>query len=304
MRKNNPLEPESFIARTPGEIIEASKSKYCPVAANVALKEILREKGVFYAVGLPCHIHGIRKAQSVIKDLRKKIVLTFGLLCSHTVDFAGTSLLLQKMRFKESDIASIRYRGEGWPGFMTIKTKSGVSKKIPLFRSWNAYWPLFSSFFFTPMRCTMCPDQTAELADISFGDAWLPEFKKEKKGMSIVVTRTNAGEALIKHAESAKKISLTPAVIEKVVESQRVNLKFKKNDLNSRLSFLKLMGKATPSFTPSFPDSASIACTMRTAYIYSGIRASSNKTFRSILANAPLPLVRSYYGVYKYLSIV
>ena len=42
MKKNNPLEPESFIARTKEEVIEASQSKYCPVSANVALKDILK----------------------------------------------------------------------------------------------------------------------------------------------------------------------------------------------------------------------------------------------------------------------
>ncbi|MCK4734712.1 MAG: 4Fe-4S binding protein, partial [Methanophagales archaeon] len=40
MKKDSPLEPEPFIARTREEIIEASKSKYCPVPANIALKEI------------------------------------------------------------------------------------------------------------------------------------------------------------------------------------------------------------------------------------------------------------------------
>ena len=37
MKKDNPLEPEPFIARTREEIIEASKSKYCPVPANICL---------------------------------------------------------------------------------------------------------------------------------------------------------------------------------------------------------------------------------------------------------------------------
>ena len=180
MRKDNPLETEPFIARTREEIIEASKSKYCPVAANICLTEILKEDGRFAVVGLPCHIHGIRKAEQLNKQLKKKIVLKLGLLCSHTVDFEGTKFIINKMGFSEDEITSIAYRGAGWPGSMRIKTKSGVSSRLPLVGSWYAYWIVFSSFFFTPMRCTMCPDQAAELADISFGDAWLPEFKNEK----------------------------------------------------------------------------------------------------------------------------
>ena len=44
MKKDEPLEPEPFIARTKEEIIEASKSKYCPVPVNTVLREILWSK--------------------------------------------------------------------------------------------------------------------------------------------------------------------------------------------------------------------------------------------------------------------
>jgi len=74
MKKENPLEPEPFIARTKEEIIEASKSKYCPVPANIALKEIMDSKSgeKFAVVGLPCHIQGIRKFEEVNKILKEK----------------------------------------------------------------------------------------------------------------------------------------------------------------------------------------------------------------------------------------
>lgn len=304
MRKNSPLETEPFIARTKEEIIEASKSKYCPVAANICLKEILKENGRFAVVGLPCHIHGIRKAEQVNKELKKKIILKFGLLCSHTVDFEGTRFIVNKMGFKENEIASITYRGEGWPGLMSIKTKAGISSRLPLVGSWHAYWIVFSSFFFTPMRCTMCPDQAAELADISFGDAWLPEFKDEKKGMSIIVSRTAIGENLITQARAEKNVYLTRVGIEKVEQSQRVNLKIKKNDLSFRLSFLGLIGRATPKFTPLFSDQKSPVSALRAFYMYFGIKAASNKNFQSLLTYTPLPLIRLYYGIYRALSLI
>ena len=132
MRSDNPLETEAFIARTPQEIIGASKSKYCPAAPNVCLKQILSENGRFAVVGLPCHIHGVRKAEKISKDLQNKIVLKFGLLCSHTVDFAGTQFLLKKIGLKIGEIDKIAYRGGGWPGSMAIETKGGLKKIIPV----------------------------------------------------------------------------------------------------------------------------------------------------------------------------
>jgi len=302
MRSKNPLEPESFIARTADEIIEASKSKYCPVATNVCLKQILKEKGRFAMVGLPCHIHGIRKAETLFKVLNKRVVLRLGLLCSHTVDFAGISFLVEKLHLQKSDINKIAYRGRGWPGGMSIETNNASKIELPLVGDWHAYWPLFSSFFFTPMRCTYCPDQAAELADISFGDAWLPELKNDKKGSSIIVSRTREGENLLSKALAAKAISIQRVSIDKVNQSQFVNLKFKKDDLPNRLYLANLMGKQTPIFNPVLSPDISIASALRNFYLYCNIKASSNAQFKAFLLNTPFPLIRLYYGIYKALS--
>jgi coenzyme F420 hydrogenase subunit beta len=304
MSKTDPLETEPFIARTRTEIVEASKSKYCPVASNICLKDVLKENGRFAVVGLPCHIHGIRKAEQLNKELKKKIILKFGLLCSHTVDFKGTKFILNKMGLNENEIAEITYRGNGWPGSMVIRTKEGANLRLPLVGSWHAYWMVFSSFFFTPMRCTMCPDQAAELADISFGDAWLPEFNNEKIGMSILVSRTRIGDSLISQANEAKEVSVKCVGIEKIYQSQRVNMKIKKSDLSFRLSALRLLGLATPKFTPSLSSQKSIVSALRTFYMYFNIRASSNRRFQSLLIRTPLPVIRLYYGIYRALSLI
>ena len=304
MRKNNPLETESFIARTPEEVIAASKSKYCPVAANVCLKQILKENGRFAVVGLPCHLHGVRKAETVFSALNKKIVLHLGLLCSHAVDYAGTYFLLKKLRLRKEEVSKIAYRGMGWPGSMSIETTRTSRVSLPLVGDWHAYWSLFSSFFFTPMRCTMCPDQAAELADISFGDAWLPELKSEKSGASIMLSRTSQGENLLSKAMLAKAISIKRVGVEKVMQSQFVNLRFKKDDLHFRLSLMNSLGKEVPEFIPNMPPSDSFVSALRALYVYSNIKASSNRHFRSLLLNVPFPLIRLYYGMYKFLTLI
>jgi coenzyme F420 hydrogenase subunit beta len=304
MRKDNPLKPEAFIATTKEELISASGSKYCPVSTNVELKEIIKKNGRFAVVGLPCQIHGVLKAAKVFKVLEKRIVLYIGLLCSHMVSFDGTDLLLEKKGVRKEQVSKISYRGKGWPGSMSIETKDGSSLFLPLVASWNAYWPVFSSFFFTPLRCTMCPDQTAEFADISLGDAWLPELKLEKRGASIVISRTSRGKNLLDDAVSAKAISMASVDIGKVRQSQFTNLKFKKDDLGYRLGFLRSMGRETPVFNPNVKSSRKLASALRAFYIYVNIKASSKKLFCRFLSRVPLPLIRLYYGVYKALCFI
>ncbi len=87
MKSDAPLEPMPFIARSAEEIIAASKSKYCPVPANIALKELVRGHDRIAAVGLPCHIHGLRKAERANKQLRENIIYAWARLQTTPLTF-------------------------------------------------------------------------------------------------------------------------------------------------------------------------------------------------------------------------
>ena len=240
MKKDNPLEPEPFIARTREEIIEASKSKYCPVPANIALKEILNSKEgeKFAVVGLPCHIYGVRKAEQINKKLKERIVLHFGIFCSSEHTFLGTEFLLQRISVKKEDIIKIDYRGEGWPGGMTIALKNGNKKFLPL----NEYWKEFGPFFI-PTRCIFCFDESCELSDISFGDIFLPELtEKDEIGTSRIISRNKVGEDILQRAILNKKVELnkTSSLVQQII--------YFKQNLKASIFFFRLFGKKVPNY--------------------------------------------------------
>ena len=246
MKRDNPLEPEPFIARTKEAIIEAAKSKYCPVPANIALKEILESKEgeKFAVVGLPCHIHGIRKAEQINEKLKAKIVLHLGLLCSINRNFLSQDYLLNKFDVKREDVVKFDYRGEGWIGKMTITFKNGDKKFYP----YITYWSQMLRSYFIPLRCTLCSDQSCELSDASFGDIWLPEFRDDKIGTSVIISRTEAGDKILNEMKSKNKINLNKIERDKVVESQIHPLRLKKSYLNTHIAFLKIFGKKMPIY--------------------------------------------------------
>lgn len=304
MKKDRPLETEVVMARTRKEILDASKSKYCPIASNEALKQILKKNGRFAVVGLPCHIHGIRKAEEVCKILKERIVLRIGLMCSHMVSFAGTEFILEKLGIDKKQVKALSYRGNGWPGGMSVEVNDGSNFSIPLLGTWNSYWSIFSSHFFTPIRCEMCPDQTAELADISLGDAWLPELRHDRIGESIIVTRTKIAEDILSLASSTKAISVMAVDPAKVRQTQGLNLKFKKDFLGSRLLMLRLFGYQTPKFNAPTDRMWSPLDFSRAFYPYFNIQLSSSRHIRSLLTHVPFPLFRLYFGIFKYLSLI
>ena len=249
MKKDKPLEPEPFIARTREEIIEASKSKYCPVPANIVLKEILNsEEGEKFAVvGLPCHIHGVRKAELINEKLREKIVLHIGIVCNHTPTFLATEFLLKKMRIEKEDVKKLDYRGEGWPGGMKITTKNGNEIFIPHFSS--GYWGIVFNSFFFPMRCTLCNDKICGLSDVSFADAWMPELMKDNSnsaGISLVVSRTKISKEILDKAVLKERVELKEVSESVALQSQ--SLYPVKKRLNAQIKILRMFGKKVPVY--------------------------------------------------------
>jgi coenzyme F420 hydrogenase subunit beta len=242
MSDTAPLEPKVFIARTEDEIVSASRSKYCPVPANIALKDILKENGRFATVGLPCHIEGIRKAEMINKKLTKKVVLHLGLFCNRAPTFLATEYLLQKMNLKKKDVKKLDYRGEGWPGGMSITLKNGKKKFIPEFDPF--YWGHVFNMYFLTARCALCNDKICELSDISFGDAW--HLSDSKIGESIIISRNKIGEELLEKAAKEKEIEIERINGEKVLESQ--GLDSVKRRHMARIHVFKKLGRKIPTY--------------------------------------------------------
>ncbi len=281
MNKNRPLEPEPFIARTKDEILEASRSKYCPVPANTAIREILKtENNEKYAVvGLPCHLQGIRKAEQINNKLKNKIILHIGIFCDHAPNFWGTRLFLMKLNIKEEDVLKLDYRGGGWPGNIQIITRFGEIKK-PLFE----YWRFVGSQFFWSRRCLLCSDGLAELGDISCGDAWLPELSNDKKGSSIVISRDKIGDDLINKIKYRKNLILNNVDISDVVKSQTGMLCHKRLNQN----FFK--GKI---------DKESIANNVMRYFMILNSNASRNFYIRKVIYKLPYKILDAYFAPFN-----
>jgi len=281
MKSLSPLEPKPFVARTREEIISAAGSKYCPVPTNVALREILKMQGKFAVVGLPCHIHGIRKAEKNSKVIREKIALRIGIACSLNWSFRATEKLLENLNIAIEQVQKLDYRGKGWPGSMTIQLRGGKEKTIPL----REYYCKLSPY--PPTRCTLCSDALAELADISCGDAWLPEItKNDNIGTSFVISRSGQGEQLLKEAASKQILELRPFSIDKMLQSQG-NALFKKKNLKARMLLFKLVGKKVPIYKqmliePELNDYVKAVKFYLTRYILSGKNRVILKLFNRI----------------------
>jgi coenzyme F420 hydrogenase subunit beta len=240
MSAANPLEAESVICRSPGEVAACRGSKYDVVALNTALKRILEEPGRYALVGLPCHVQGVRLAQRRSRRLRERVALTLGIFCGLTNEPRATAVAARQAGLDPASLRSVSYRGPGWPGGMRLVDRHGTVR-------WRDYPDYFDRQMaaLTPPRCRLCPDALAELADVSVGDAWLERFDGSD-GVSDVIVRTPAGERLLEDA--AGSLVLQPAGPEEMVASQRETFRVKRNVCRGRLWLRSLADRPAPDY--------------------------------------------------------
>ena len=245
MQKDSPTEPEVFIARRREEILEAAGSKYCPVPLNIILKEIIRlnptEKLAY--VGLPCHVHGLRKAQQTNAVLKESIVFCIALMCSHTDNFNSLDFICRSLHTSKEEVTRIEFRGRGWPGSFLICKNDGTTNTI----SYAEYILSHKMHVFSPTRCLLCCDPIGELADIVCGDAWLIG-KNDDVGSSLCIARSVGAHDLLMKARDNNRVVLDPVGESGVIKSQKVLVADKVKLSRLSLFMRKMLGKKCPKY--------------------------------------------------------
>lgn len=167
------------------QVLQAAKSKYVPVSIQSVINDIT-EKNIADAivVGTPCQILAIRNALSLTKTSRDNI-LFLGLFCERIMNYN----VLDYYRYRFGDFSQFNFRDKQngwWPGGTTIRF---AEKQICV----NASLRMQLKQYFCVSRCRHCFDGLNQLADISFGDCYLPN-EGTMFGKSSIVVRTEKGK--------------------------------------------------------------------------------------------------------------
>lgn len=223
---NNPVRTAPQVVYDRHELQRFAESRYAPSPVNQCLRDVPNDYRVAI-VGLPCHFESLRKAEVKRPRLKRRIVLRFGLFCSHNSSALATEFVCRHLGVKQSDIVKFKYRGDGWPSGIRVSLADGTQHFLP--NQGSLWTQMFMSFIFAAPYCLLCSDHTSELADVSFGDAWLPEIMaNDTVGESVIITRTQTGETLLKEAMHRGILDLRPLAVSDVIESQKWPLYFKK----------------------------------------------------------------------------
>lgn len=111
---------------------------------------------------------------------------------------------------------------------------------------------LWHYHYFKQNACNYCDDVFGEVADVTFMDAWLPEYISDYKGTSLVIARTSSVQELL---EISKESVLNNINVQKVVESQNGPINEKRTFLKGRIYEKELLGLVYPKKRVSSDES-------------------------------------------------
>jgi coenzyme F420 hydrogenase subunit beta len=228
MRDDKPWRCEPAVLRTPQEVQGAAQSKYSLLGVDAILRNARLEDGPLAFVGLPCHVHGLRRLQR-LGSYRAKFPLVIGLFCGFNLQPSATEHLVRKAGFTTEQVAILQYRGGPWPGGLLIHDRDGQRHFVPK----HEY--SYVNLLYVPRRCLACPDLTNELADLSVGDCWLEEFAG---GWSTVISRSLQGDQLLEEAAEAGALRTEAIERESILRSHGHLLAYKKEGYFVRQSWL------------------------------------------------------------------
>jgi len=176
-----------------------SGSIYAPVFYGDSLRKVLSRGLRVAIVAVPCIAKALRRLRSGSAVDANSIRYVFGLYCNNTPRLCASRFGIRYIfNVDPDDVVDVKFRGSGWPGFTSVKTKSGQ-----VFRASSSkfYGSGFGGYFYDE-RCLCCSDHTAESADVSFADPWT-YTKGVGIGKTLAVIRTREGLEAVEGARRA-----------------------------------------------------------------------------------------------------
>ena len=222
--ENGKASYRTFIATTEEEICDAASSVYqnVPLLAHL---DLLRDfPGRVAVVMQPCMLRAFCAVLEKEPALKEKVVLKLGLFCSGSCSPEATDLALRKAGIRTEGAVRLYYRLGFWRGPGTVQFEDGHRETFSYTKCYCAYK---NAYFFSKAACFSCRDHFASCADVSFGDVWLKEMKKEAVKHTGCVVRSAQALAFLNRAAEEGDLTLRYMGERDLLRSQKRALVFK-----------------------------------------------------------------------------
>ncbi|PRY82692.1 Coenzyme F420 hydrogenase/dehydrogenase, beta subunit C-terminal domain [Alkalibacterium olivapovliticus] len=240
---NDPNNPALFhydISRSIEEINQGAKTKYYPVEMSQVLQKIKETPGRYAIIGLPAYIFSVRLLARQDPVINERIKYAIGLICGHLKSARFADSIGWQLGFKPGDIKKIDFRkkldhrpahryGVQVTGVINGETKTIIK---PMKEIVGDNW---GQGFFKVKASDYTDDVMNETADMTIGDAWLPEYTGESKGTNVLLVRHPEIAQIIKDGIADQKLRLDEIDSTKMIASQASHFRHTQDELGYRL---------------------------------------------------------------------
>ncbi|HEY4761848.1 MAG TPA: Coenzyme F420 hydrogenase/dehydrogenase, beta subunit C-terminal domain [Thermoguttaceae bacterium] len=177
------------IVQSEAQVLDSRGSVYHVAPFDKVISDILAGPDRSYAVvALPCAAKAFRLAQKRLPALRRRIRYILGLTCSgyRSLLFADLMTALMGRSRGVLRYRSKRHARNGLDFRAELKTGHSV-RSVKMLGLFGYLWTNEVGIL---RSCHFCDDVFAELADATFMDAWLPEYQADRRGTSLVISRS------------------------------------------------------------------------------------------------------------------
>jgi coenzyme F420 hydrogenase subunit beta len=284
-----PYKAKPIIARTKDEIIKCAQSIYSVTPVNSILGELEKINGNYAYVGLPDQVASIRKLQKLGHSGAKKIKFILGPYMGTQMYFAAIRSFLRSHGVNSvKEITQLKYRAGEWPGYLEIKLKNGR-----VLRAEKFYYNYLIPFFITSSSLQLV-DFTNELCDISVGDAWSPEFEKQKGGHSVVLARNSNALKILVEMQKKELLTLNKIELNKALDMHGHMLDFKK-----RGSFIRNAWKKHKPDYGYKPQKMPITRVIIEACLFCMFAIGRLEIIRWVVEHIPLKIIGPLFNVVR-----
>lgn len=237
---------EYCISGSVEEVSSGAKSKYYPIEMSRVLEYVRSHEGRYAFVGVPCYIKALRLVAKEDPIIRERVRYTVGLVCGHLKSDRFGKAMAWEIGIKPHQLKRIDYRVKiagkaaseyGVEVMGDIEGKA-ITKSVPVRKLYTSDW---GYGFFKLEACDYCDDIMAETADVTVGDAWLPEYVQDSGGTNIITIRSR--DILNMFERHQEEIYLEDITEESVYEAQAGGFRHRREGLSYRL-YKKTLQKA------------------------------------------------------------
>lgn len=228
-------------------LTSTAKTKYYPVTLADALKDITKLDGKVAIVGVACFIKAIRLAQVYDPIFNDKVGFLIGIICGGVKSAFFAEYLSSKAGVTFNEFTQPEFRIKDFNSTASDYSfgcldKNNNQQTIKM----RLVGDMWGTGLFKANACDYCDDVTTELADLSLGDAWLEPYSSDGRGTSVLVTRSNLAEDIIKAGIANGELVIDELPQEQFLASQQGSFNHRHDGLAYRIKIGKTPLHAIP----------------------------------------------------------